>query len=125
MRQIADADVIVASRFHGVLLSYLLGKLALGVSYHSKTAELMREMGQAEFCIDIEALDLAALSERFERLRERGPSIRRRTETIVTAHRRALENQYELVLGAGALRHASTPVQSNSPSSGIASGAAT
>ena len=62
----AEADMIVATRFHGVLLALRAERPVLGICYFRKTRDLLREMGQEACAVDLEtftALDL------YERLR--------------------------------------------------------
>jgi polysaccharide pyruvyl transferase WcaK-like protein len=63
--EISKLDMVVASRFHAVLFSYLLGKPVLGISYHYKIDDLMRRMDQAPYLLDIRALTLERLAEAF------------------------------------------------------------
>src|SRR6202040_469856 len=46
--QLARTDVVVATRFHNVLLGLMLGKPVLALSYHEKVDSLMEGMGVAE-----------------------------------------------------------------------------
>ncbi len=54
---LASMDLVVASRLHGLLLSFLLGKPALAISYDRKVKSLMEELGQGVYCLDIEAFN--------------------------------------------------------------------
>ena len=51
---LSDADIVVASRFHGALLSLLLRRPVLALSYERKVRQLMADLGQSRFCLDIE-----------------------------------------------------------------------
>ena len=67
---LASCEYVVAGRFHCILLPYLMGGLAIGTSYHPKTAALMDYLGQPEHCFDIEtftAEDLEKASVAVER----------------------------------------------------------
>jgi polysaccharide pyruvyl transferase WcaK-like protein len=61
-------DIVVASRFHAILFSYLLKKPVLGVSYHHKVDDLMTRMGQQQYILDIRTLSSASLIGAFDRL---------------------------------------------------------
>ena len=41
MQQIAEVEVVVASRFHNVLLALLLGKPVVSIAYNQKNDALM------------------------------------------------------------------------------------
>jgi len=99
--QIATTDIVVAARFHGVLISYLLNKPVLGISYHTKTEELMTEMGQAEHVLDISRCDLDSLIRLFTSLESSAADVKQEQEIErrVHEHRLALDDQYGRVLG--------------------------
>jgi polysaccharide pyruvyl transferase WcaK-like protein len=68
MRQIAQTDVVVATRFHNVVCALKLGKPTVSIGYAEKNDVLMAEMGVGDFCQHIERLDLGLLIEQFTRL---------------------------------------------------------
>lgn len=46
-------EIVVTSRFHGVLLSQLHEKPVLAISYHKKIDCLMDDTGQGDFVVPI------------------------------------------------------------------------
>lgn len=56
---VAGADLLIASRLHGVLLSLVAGTPTLALSYDRKVSALMENMGLSVHCIDIEDFDPA------------------------------------------------------------------
>jgi polysaccharide pyruvyl transferase WcaK-like protein len=58
-------DLVVASRLHGVMLSFLSGRPAIAISYDRKVTSLMAELGQAEYCLDIHSFKSDDLLRRF------------------------------------------------------------
>ena len=88
------ADVVVATRFHGLIMSYLLNKPALGIAYAGKTNALMEQMGQGMYALDIQQLELNAMQERFADLEMRGAEIKKELRRRLAGQRRALEAQY-------------------------------
>ena len=68
MDLISSFDVVVATRFHGVLLSLLAQKDVMAISYGRKTRELMREMGQEQFTLDLEKNSSSQMMDCFDRL---------------------------------------------------------
>jgi polysaccharide pyruvyl transferase WcaK-like protein len=94
------AEFVVASRYHGVLLSHLLATPAVAISYHPKVTSLMKDAGQSEYCLDLAvatAPDVLTCTDRLlgSLLRVRG-ELRARSE----AFRARLETQYAEVFGA-------------------------
>jgi polysaccharide pyruvyl transferase WcaK-like protein len=94
-------DVVVASRFHGIIFSFLLDRPVLGLSYYRKTEDLMADMGQRDYVLAIRGLELGTLIERFAQLEvSLAPALAairaRRAEHIV-----ALDAQYARILRRG------------------------
>jgi len=94
---ISMTDMIIATRFHGVVLSYLLNKPVLGIAYANKTNDLMEQMGQAEYALDILQFELKSLQERFISLESRKTAIKREIAQRILTHRQALDVQYDQV----------------------------
>ena len=68
MYQIAETDVVVATRFHNVVCALKLGKPTVSIGYGAKNQALMAEMGLDRFCQHIEGLDLDLLIHQFMEL---------------------------------------------------------
>jgi polysaccharide pyruvyl transferase WcaK-like protein len=68
MRQIAETDVVVATRYHNIVCSLKMGKPTVSIGYAEKNDVLMAAMGLHGFCQHIERLDVDLLIERFNRL---------------------------------------------------------
>jgi polysaccharide pyruvyl transferase WcaK-like protein len=68
MRQIADTDVVVATRFHNVVCALKLGRPTVSIGYARKNEVLLAEAGLGEYCQYIEQLDVQRLKEQFEAL---------------------------------------------------------
>lgn len=65
LQQIAFTDAVVATRFHNLILSLLLERPAISVSYTDKNDALMDEMGLKSYCQSIETFDAELLIEQF------------------------------------------------------------
>jgi polysaccharide pyruvyl transferase WcaK-like protein len=68
MRQMAETDVIVATRYHNIVCALKLGKPLVSLGYAEKNDVLMAEMGVGRFCQHVERLDLDLLIEQFTQL---------------------------------------------------------
>lgn len=97
--QLARTDLVVASRFHNVLLALMLGKPVLAISYHEKVDALMADTGLADFCQDIERIDLEKMVRQFEELEEKKSCTTLRLQRNAEACRAALEDQYNRIFG--------------------------
>ena len=68
LSQLGATDFVVATRFHNVLMSLLLGKPPIAISFHHKVSSLMSEMGLSEYCHDINEMNADALIAQFQAL---------------------------------------------------------
>jgi polysaccharide pyruvyl transferase WcaK-like protein len=98
MSQLAATDIVVATRFHNVLLSMLLNKPVLAISYDAKISSLMAGAGLAEYCEPVDELKSERLVSRFLRLQVSAARVRRGLCERVDGHRRALDQQYAVLL---------------------------
>jgi polysaccharide pyruvyl transferase WcaK-like protein len=98
LSQLASTDLVVASRFHNVLLALMLGKPALAISYHEKVDALMEEAGLGAFRQDIESIDLEKLMGQFAALEDQSNHIKQQLDRKAEACRVALDDQYKRIL---------------------------
>ncbi len=98
LKQLAATDVVVATRFHNVLLALLLNKPVIAISFHHKCASLMSQMGLSEYCQDINRLSSVRLIEQFSQLRQSSYGVKRMIMEKVRACRDALDEQYAVIL---------------------------
>jgi len=103
LSQLAATDMVVATRFHNVLLALLLNKPAISISFHHKCASLMSQMGLSEYCQDINDLQAGKLIEQFCQLEKNAGSLRPMIKQKAEGCRKALDDQYNLIFqGLGA-----------------------
>jgi polysaccharide pyruvyl transferase WcaK-like protein len=96
---LSECDVVVATRFHNVILSLLLEKPVIAISFHHKCAALMEQLGMSAYCQDIHQLNSRWLIEQFEELEANSEEIERSIREGVEAQRKDLEEQYTLLFG--------------------------
>jgi polysaccharide pyruvyl transferase WcaK-like protein len=123
MRQIAEVEVVVASRFHNVLLALLLGKPVVSIAYNEKNDALMTQMGLSRFCQSIDQLDLGRLIEQFTEIEANASTLGASIAAKGAAYRDRLDEQYQTVFAtAGALpRREDSASSRNSPPATLAS----
>lgn len=97
LSQLAATDLVVASRFHNILLALMLAKPVLAISYHEKNAALMASAGLAEFSQDIENIDVQKMKQQFGVLEENSDRIKPQLQRNAIACRAALDDQYNLI----------------------------
>jgi polysaccharide pyruvyl transferase WcaK-like protein len=110
MGQIAQTDLVVATRFHNIVCALKLGKPTISIGYADKNDALMAEMGLGSFCQHIERLDLRWLIEQFDRLDADRSRYERGIGEAYLAVRRRLDHQDALIaacLHGGRLARAS------------------
>ena len=96
--QLARTDLVVATRFHNVVLALLLNKPVISIAFHHKCTSLMASMGLSEYCQDINELSGERLIEQFKQLKGNGRSVNQRIREKVDECRESLNEQYEKLL---------------------------
>jgi len=94
---LATVDVVVASRLHGVLLSTLMHKPVVAVSYARKVELLMGDLGVSDCLLDGHTLRSEDLVERVRYLCSSHARIRQHLSGAVEAYRTILDSQYARV----------------------------
>jgi polysaccharide pyruvyl transferase WcaK-like protein len=97
LSQLAATDFVVATRFHNVLMSVLLDKPVIAISFHHKCSSLMSDMGLSEYCQDINQVNADALVAKFEALVQHADEVERLIAQRVEEARYALDEQYEVL----------------------------
>ncbi len=95
--QIAATDFIVATRFHNLLIALLLNKPTMAISFHHKCASLMSELGLADYCHDINQMNVDRLIEQFQDLVKNSEKLKPVIRQKVEQFREALDEQYSLI----------------------------
>jgi polysaccharide pyruvyl transferase WcaK-like protein len=94
---IAGLDIMVATRYHGVLLSLALHKPVLAIAYHEKSRDLMNWLGLGDYVIGGDTFTVEALAERFQLLEEEGGSIASSLRQQTPDFQSAVQVQYDEV----------------------------
>ena len=68
LSELSETDLVVATRFHSVLMSMLVNKPVIAISFHPKCSALMRQMGLSQYCHDIGGMDSETLIMQFQDL---------------------------------------------------------
>jgi polysaccharide pyruvyl transferase WcaK-like protein len=99
LSELNATDLVVATRFHNVLMSLLLDKPVIAISFHHKCASLMSEMGLSEYCHDITQMNADTLIKQFQELVRNADDVKQVILQQAEASRRALDEQYEFLFG--------------------------
>jgi polysaccharide pyruvyl transferase WcaK-like protein len=101
LAQLAETQIVVASRFHNVLLALKLTKPVVSISYYGRKNEsLMAGVGLSDYCQEIERVDVTRLTEQLLELQERSAGVRHDLEKKLDEYRAALDEQYRFIFGA-------------------------
>lgn len=99
MRALADCEVVVSARLHGILLSHLAGRPTLAISYERKVRTLMEEMELGRYCYEMDEFTLEAGWRRFLELYDRRAEIAANLTRKVADLRRLVDAQYDRMFG--------------------------
>jgi polysaccharide pyruvyl transferase WcaK-like protein len=97
--EIARTGLVVASRFHGVLLSLLMKRPVLAISYHPKVETLMQDMGQAEHFVSIDTFTPELLWERLQDLQAQSEEVKAHLANCNKEFQKLLNDQFEFLFG--------------------------
>ena len=101
LSELETTDLVVATRFHNILMSMLLYKPVMAVSFHEKCSALMRQMGLSEYVTDMSQMNTDGLITQFRELSAHADDLRALIRLQVEASKDALDEQYELLFGGG------------------------
>jgi polysaccharide pyruvyl transferase WcaK-like protein len=98
LSQLADTDLVVATRFHNVLFALLTNRPTISISFHHKFSSLMSAMGLSEYCLTINGLKADALIEKVCEIERNAVKLKPLIKERAEKFRGALEEQYELIV---------------------------
>ncbi len=81
LRQIAESRVIIAMRYHIILLASMMGVLTIPVVYCPKVKRLARQLGIEDYCLGLHDHDKLELA--FQQLEANASALRRMIDTRV------------------------------------------
>jgi polysaccharide pyruvyl transferase WcaK-like protein len=97
LSQIGGTDIVVATRFHNVLLALLCEKPVISISFHPKCASLMSAMGLSAYCLDINDLKADQLIAKISEIKRNYARLKILIREKNMEFRKALDEQYRLI----------------------------
>ena len=97
LEQVSATDVMVGTRFHNVLLAFVLNKPVIAISFHQKCISLMNYMGLPEYCHDVDRINAEMLIKQFQSLEDNSEKVGLLIKQRVLEARWALNEQYDLL----------------------------
>jgi polysaccharide pyruvyl transferase WcaK-like protein len=99
VKRIQMCDMMIASRFHGIVLSFALQKPVLALSYGKKMSDLMIACGQGAYHRDLDKAEVAEVIQMFKALEHNRRSIAQHLGAVVSDYKCMLDKQYRHVFG--------------------------
>ena len=99
LQAMAKTDLVVASRFHNIIFSLMLGRPCISIGYARKFEVLLEDMGLSGYSQHIEQLDLDRLKQQFLTLVSDYVAVQQRINTKTNRYRDLLNEQYDTLLG--------------------------
>ena len=103
MREVAQTDVVVATRFHNVVCALKLGKPTISIGYAAKNDFLLRDMDLGAYCQHIEQFNVDLLIQHFHSVIANLERHQQAVGRAVTIYREQLKLQ-EIMVAAELLR---------------------
>jgi len=98
MAQLARADLVVASRLHGIILAHRLAKPVMAISYDWKVDVHMSQVGETDDVLDIRSLKYDTLVAGFQRLVERRHMTEQRLRSTAAEYAGQISTQFDLIV---------------------------
>jgi polysaccharide pyruvyl transferase WcaK-like protein len=99
LSELSATDIVVATRFHNILLALVLNKPVISISFHHKCASLMKEMGLSKYCYDIDHMNPGELIEQFQEAERNAATLKSVIGEKVEQSRKVLAEQYAHIFG--------------------------
>jgi polysaccharide pyruvyl transferase WcaK-like protein len=97
MAQMAQTDIVVATRFHNVVCALKAGRPTASLGYSAKNAALLASMGLGEFCQHVESFDVELLKTHVMKLLKGREIYTRRLEEANSAFQKKLRRQEQIL----------------------------
>ncbi len=99
LEQLRGVDVVIASRFHNVLLALFVGKPVVSLSYNVKNDALLQDMGLGAYASHLDAFDVEATLAQLKALCAEAGRLMPQVANKAGEYRQALQTQYDSVFG--------------------------
>jgi len=97
LARLAGTDIVISPRYHNVILSLMLKKRAISLSYNEKFEALMHGFELDTYCLRLDELDVNRLIEQLISIEREGDRLSASIGKRADEYRRALNDQYETV----------------------------
>ena len=111
-QEIAQVDVVVATRFHNVICALKQAKPTISLAYAAKNDVLMRAFGLGDYCQPLGSLDVERLIEQFRLLQRSQDELVGKMQARAAANADRLDEQFDIL--ADTLFHSRLPAVTRS-----------
>jgi polysaccharide pyruvyl transferase WcaK-like protein len=94
---LSELDIMVATRYHAIVLSLALHKPVLAIAYHPKSRDLMNWLNLGDYVTDGDSFAVEELKERIRLLEKKGGSIASALRQQIPDFEAAVHAQYREV----------------------------
>lgn len=95
LKHLAGVDVLVATRYHNVLMALLMERPAISIGYADKNDALMNEFGRRDYSHQIGSYDVSTVIDQVKELASAPESSQEAIRSAVSAARARLDAQYD------------------------------
>ena len=93
-----SVDLVVATRFHAMIFSFMLGKPVVALANQQKMIDAMKAMGQEEYLFDVDDVEPSQVVDKVIELAGNSARVLEEYERRIGSFRKTLARQYEDVL---------------------------
>jgi len=111
-QEIAQVDIVVATRFHNIICALKQAKPTISLAYAAKNDVLMRAFGLGDYCQPLGSLDIERLIEQFRLLQRSQDELVGKMQAQAAANADRLDEQFDIL--ADTLFHSRLPTVTHS-----------
>ena len=100
LAEFVATDFVVVTRFHNIIFALLNNKPVVSISFHSKCASLMSDMGLSEYCLQIDQVEIDELIGKVLYLQKNSHELMALIASRKEKFRLSLGEQYQLIVEA-------------------------
>lgn len=94
LHNLSKADIVVATRFHAIVLALLLARPVVGLCYYRKSAELLAEFSLGQYALDVDKFSPEQVHRGIQNLADHYDEIFSDISARVRMYRECLDEQY-------------------------------
>jgi len=96
-QEIAQVDIVVATRFHNIICALKQAKPTISLAYAAKNDVLMRAFGLGDYCQPLGSLDVERLIEQFRLLQRSQDELVGKMQAQAAANADRLNEQFDIL----------------------------